>query len=91
MTSKPRCSLLLVGISVGLLAGRAAMPAAARSSSSEIDRIHRVAELAAHGASGEDVLLSAQEELRDLLQLRACRFEAPPCWSHSRRSNATAP
>jgi K+-sensing histidine kinase KdpD len=71
--------LLLVGISVGLLAGRARdARAAARSSSSEIDRIHRVAELAAHGASGEDVLFSAQEELRDLLGLKACRFEAPP-------------
>ena len=71
--------LLLVGISVGLLAGRARdARAAARSSSSEIDRIHRVAELAAHGASGEDVLFSAQEELRDLLELRECRFEAPP-------------
>ena len=71
--------LLLVGISVGLLAGRARdARAAARSSSSEIDRIHRVAELAAHGASGEDVLLSAQNELRDLLDLQQCRFEAPP-------------
>ncbi len=52
--------------------------AAAQSSSTEIDRIHRVAELAAHGASGEDVLLSAQAELRDLLELEQCRFEAPP-------------
>jgi K+-sensing histidine kinase KdpD len=71
--------LLLVGISVGLLAGRERdARAAARHSSSEIDRIHRVAELAAHGASGEDVLFAAQTELRDLLHLRACRFEAPP-------------
>jgi hypothetical protein len=71
--------LLLVGVSVGLLAGRARdARAAARHSSSEIDRIHRVAELAAGGASGEDVLFRAQEELRDLLGLRACRFEAPP-------------
>jgi K+-sensing histidine kinase KdpD len=70
--------LLLVGISVGLLAGRARdARAAARTSSSEIDRIHRVAELAAHGASGEDVLLSAQDELRELLGLEHCRFEAP--------------
>ena len=84
--------LLLVGVSVGLLAGRAREArAAARSSSSEIDRIHRVAELAAHGASGEDVLLSAQEELRDLLELRACRFEAPPILWRSPPSNATAP
>jgi K+-sensing histidine kinase KdpD len=71
--------LLLVGVSVGLLAGRAREArAAARHSSSEIDRIHRVAELAAHGASGEDVLLQAQIELEALLELASCRFEAPP-------------
>ena len=81
--------LLLVGISVGLLAGRARdARAAARSSSSEIDRIHRVAELAAHGASGEDVLLSAQDELKDLLDLQQCRFEAPaePARARHRRT-----
>src|SRR5262245_56554050 len=53
--------LLLVGISVGLLAGRARIALArARRGSSEIHRIHRVAELAAHGASSEEVLLAAQ-------------------------------
>jgi hypothetical protein len=71
--------LLVVGVSVGVLAGRAREArAAARHSSTEIDRIHRVAELAAHGASGDEVLLSAQVELEQLLHLASCRFEAPP-------------
>jgi Domain of unknown function (DUF4118) len=71
--------LLVVGVSVGALAGRARdARAAAKHSSSEIDRIHRVAELAARGATGEEVLLRAQEELAELLDLESCRFEAPP-------------
>ena len=71
--------LLLVGVIVGLVAGRARIAlAAARRGSSEIDRIHRVAELAAQGASSEDVLIAAQSELEDLLELQECRFEAPP-------------
>jgi K+-sensing histidine kinase KdpD len=71
--------LLLVGISVGVLAGRAREARTAASySSSEIARIHRIAELAAHGAHGEDVVFSAQTELRELMGLVSCRFEAPP-------------
>jgi hypothetical protein len=71
--------LLLAGISVGLLAGRArGARAAARTATGEIERIHRVAELAARGVVGEDVLFTAQRELRDLLDLESCRFEASP-------------
>jgi hypothetical protein len=44
----------------------------------EIRRIHHVADLVACGAPAEDVLATAQEELRRALDLRACRFEAPP-------------
>ena len=56
--------LLIVGVSVGFLAGRARVAvAAARRGSSEIERIHRVAELAAQGARSEDVLLESQTQL----------------------------
>ncbi|MET1002933.1 MAG: DUF4118 domain-containing protein [Acidimicrobiia bacterium] len=71
--------LLIVGVSVGILAGRARVAVeAARRGSSEIERIHRVAELAAQGARSEDVLLEAQAQLSELLELKGCRFEAPP-------------
>lgn len=71
--------LLVVGVSVGYLAARArAARAAATAGASQIRRIHRVAELAASGLPAADVLFAAQEELTAMLELRTCRFEAPP-------------
>lgn len=68
--------LLVVGISVGVLAGWArATTARARA---EIARLHRVAELVARGAPSDVVLWSATRELEALLHLERCRFEAAP-------------
>lgn len=44
----------------------------------EINRLHRVAEQVAAGASAHDVLESVQAELTQLLSLRGCTFEQPP-------------
>jgi hypothetical protein len=52
--------------------------AQAEAGRTEIRRIHRIAELAAQGAPPADLLLAAQHELEELLELRACRFEAQP-------------
>jgi hypothetical protein len=71
--------LLVVGLLVGhVAAGSWRARASAEASSSEIWRIHRVAERAAHGEEAADVILAAQDELADLLTLRSCRFEAQP-------------
>jgi Domain of unknown function (DUF4118) len=48
------------------------------SAKDEIRRIHRVAEAAATGVDAADVVAAAQDELRDLLTLHECRFEALP-------------
>ena len=48
------------------------------SAQDDIRRIHRVAEAAATGADAADVVAAAQDELRELLTLRECRFEALP-------------
>lgn len=71
--------LLGVGVSVGYLSSRArAARLAATTGRAEIRRIHRIAELAAGGVPAADVLLAGQDELRELLGLSVCRFEAPP-------------
>src|SRR5437879_6337140 len=44
----------------------------------ELRRIYRVAERAVQSEDALDVVLAAQEELVQLLDLRDCRFEAPP-------------
>ena len=71
--------LLAVGLIVGTIAtaGRSARrrEGAART---EIRRIHRVAEAAAAGDEPAAVVAVAQDELRELLTLRECRFEALP-------------
>lgn len=71
--------LLAVGLIVGELAAwerRARL--SADMSRGDIRRIHRVADRAAHGEDATQVILVAQDELTELLGLRACRFEAPP-------------
>ncbi len=71
--------LLVVGLLVGhVAAGSWRARASAEASSSEIWRIHRVAERAARGEEAADVILAAQDELAELLALRSCRFEAQP-------------
>jgi hypothetical protein len=71
--------LLVAGVIVGTLAswGRQAKTRASEARS-EINRIHRVAEVAASGADVATVIRVAQDELRELLTLRVCRFEAIP-------------
>lgn len=74
--------LLAVGLLVGhIAAGAMRAHASAAASNLEIRRIHRVAERAARGEEPAAVLLAAQDELIDLLRLRACRFEAQPTMS----------
>lgn len=71
--------LLVVALVVGhIVAGSRRAQASAEERSSDIWRIHRVAEQAARGDEPADVILAAQEELADLLVLRSCRFEAQP-------------
>jgi hypothetical protein len=71
--------LLVAGVLVGTLAswGRQAKHRAT-DARAEINRIHRVAEVAASGAEVALVIGVAQNELRALLTLRVCRFEAIP-------------
>ncbi len=71
--------LLIAGVMVGTIASRGrSAHHRARDARSEIDRIHRVAEVAASGADAAAVIRAAQDELRDLLTLLVCRFEAVP-------------
>jgi K+-sensing histidine kinase KdpD len=44
----------------------------------EVDRVHRIAELAAHGAAPGDVLAAVKAELIALLDLDDCTYEAFP-------------
>jgi hypothetical protein len=71
--------LLIAAVIVGTLAssGRSARHRAS-DARSEINRIHRVAEVAASGAEVATVIGTAQDELRGLLTLRESRFEAMP-------------
>jgi hypothetical protein len=71
--------LLVAGVLVGTLAswGRQARHLAS-DARSEINRIHHVAEVAATGAEVATVIGVAQDELRTLLTLQVCRFEAIP-------------
>ncbi len=71
--------LLVAGLIVGTLAGRNSRAReSAAASRSEIRRIHRLAELVAAGENPIDVISACQAELIALLDLRTCRFEAPP-------------
>jgi Domain of unknown function (DUF4118) len=73
-------ALLLV---VGLVAGQIAVRAQRNRSlaterRSEIHQLHRVAELVARGAPRADVEQAVCQELRQLLALRDCWYEAEP-------------
>jgi hypothetical protein len=71
--------LLFAGVIVGTLASRGRVARhRASDARSEIDRIHRVAETATSGADVATVIRAAQDELRALLTLVVCRFEAIP-------------
>jgi K+-sensing histidine kinase KdpD len=71
--------LLVAAALVGTLASRGRTAARrAGTARSEVRRIHRVAETAVHGAPAAEVIAVAQDELRELLSLRECRFEALP-------------
>jgi len=71
--------LLIVGLGVGQVAARARRArTSAKERTGELNRIYRVAELAARGDDPSDVIMGAQAELASLLGLRDCRFEAAP-------------
>jgi hypothetical protein len=71
--------LLIAAVLVGTIAsaGRSARRQAG-AAKSEVRRIHRVAEAAVTGTDAAGVIAIAQDELRSLLSLRECRFEALP-------------
>jgi hypothetical protein len=64
----------MVAAEVGIRARRGGV--AARESRSELDRLMRVAELAADGADADDVVMSARAELIGLFGLNDCVYEA---------------
>ena len=69
--------LLVVGLTVGQLAAWALRQRdEARRGRVDIGRIHYAAELAAQGESVDHLILAVSLELRDLLQLRDCRFSS---------------
>jgi hypothetical protein len=71
--------LLLVGLAAGELGSRAHQVLSQRRASiRELQRLNRVASLAASGDTGEDLALEITAELIDAMQLRACWFERPP-------------
>ena len=68
--------LLLVGLAVGELAVRSRRNrAAAAEGSTDIARIHAIAQLVASGEAPEFVVIAVASELRSILSLRDCRFE----------------
>jgi K+-sensing histidine kinase KdpD len=73
------CVLLAVGLFVGELAVRNRQHrTAAVESSNDIARIHAVAELVANGEPPDYLVAVVANELRDLLSLQACHFDAQP-------------
>ena len=71
--------LLIAAVFVGTIASSGRLARRREGSAQDdIRRIHRVAEAAATGADAADVVAAAQDELRELLTLRECRFEALP-------------
>jgi len=68
--------LLVVGMAVGELAVHSRRHrAAAVDSSTDIARIHAIAELAASGEEPDFVIMAVAGELTDILKLRDCRYE----------------
>jgi K+-sensing histidine kinase KdpD len=71
--------LLVAGVVVGTVARQSQRAhASAKLGRSQVRRIHRLAEQVSTGEDPADVILTAEAELTALLDLRACRFEAPP-------------
>lgn len=71
--------LLIGGLVVGQVAARArATREQVEAGRSEIQRIHRIADLAAQGSDPAAVIDAATEELMKLLGLAECRYETPP-------------
>ncbi len=72
-------ALLVAAVLVGTIASSGQIARRrAGSANADIRRMHRVAEAAASAADVADVIAVAQDELRGLLRLRTCRFEAAP-------------
>lgn len=71
--------LLAVGVVVGHVAarGRHARTSVAQAGI-EVRSVHRVAELAAHAPTADDIVRGAEDALRTVLHLRECRFESAP-------------
>ena len=71
--------LLVIGLLVGEIVVRArrSRSAAARGAD-EIARLHQIAELAATGASADQVITEVGRELSEVLALRDCFFERAP-------------
>jgi hypothetical protein len=71
--------LLLAGLIVGTVAWQALQDRlSALAGRRELRRIHRLAEHVVNGGDPTDIILSAEAELTGLMDLEACRFEAPP-------------
>lgn len=71
--------LLVVGVSIGELAIRTRRHhQAARTGSSDISRLHAIAELVAAGERPDLAVVSVAGELRYLLNLKDCIFERAP-------------
>jgi Domain of unknown function (DUF4118) len=71
--------LLLVGLAIGELVVRSQRSRrVAVHSRQEVDRMRRLAELAAGGESTGELVLIVQRELVALLPVDGCRFERPP-------------
>ena len=66
----------MITAEVGLRARRGGV--AARESRDELERVSRIANFAAHGASVEDVVAAVRSELIGLFDLDDCEFEASP-------------
>jgi len=71
--------LLVIGLIVGEIVVRARRTRqVARRGSEDIARLHQVSELAATGASSDEVIMTVTAALRDVLGLRDCFFERGP-------------
>ncbi|HEX2384467.1 MAG TPA: DUF4118 domain-containing protein [Acidimicrobiales bacterium] len=71
--------LLAVGLAMGEIVVRAdRIRSAVSGRRQEIDRVHRVARLAADGAAVDDLIAAVSAELTATLGLRQCTYERPP-------------
>ena len=78
--------LLVVGVAVGELAvWSRKQQAAALAGSDEIARIHAVADMVAQGNPTETIIVAVEDELRELLFLKDCRFESDAADRHRAR------